>query len=280
MRPTAISRPPPTCTRRRWNSRPALPRPGSRSARRARRSATATARARRSSARAAADRDDRHGAALHLARLGGADPATQALHGYVRTLFDQYAPRFDRALADLSYSAPEMLRDAVTKHGHALRHHARSRLRHRARGRGVPPACRLAGRGRSLAEDDRGGARGRASTTGSRSATSRRFSPSSTAQARIWSSRRMCSPISRDLRRRSAPRWRACWRPAGCSASRSRRMTARARSSGRRCAMRTARILCAVRSREAGLTLVELTRASSRTENRVPVPGLLVLARR
>ena len=30
----------------------------------------------------------------------------------------------------------------------------------------------------------------------------------------------------------------------------------------------------------AGLTLVELTHASSRTENRVPVPGLLVLARR
>jgi predicted TPR repeat methyltransferase len=31
--------------------------------------------------------------------------------------------------------------------------------------------------------------------------------------------------------------------------------------------------------RDAGLTLVELTRASSRTENRVPVPGLLVVAR-
>jgi predicted TPR repeat methyltransferase len=31
---------------------------------------------------------------------------------------------------------------------------------------------------------------------------------------------------------------------------------------------------------EAGLTLVELTRASTRTENRVPVPGLLVLAHR
>ena len=41
-----------------------------------------------------------------------ADPATQALHGYVRTLFDQYAPRFDRALADLELSAPELLRDA------------------------------------------------------------------------------------------------------------------------------------------------------------------------
>src|SRR5207237_2808364 len=47
---------------------------------------------------------------------GGAEPATQALHGYVRTLFDQYAPRFDRALADLNYSAPAMLRDTVTAH--------------------------------------------------------------------------------------------------------------------------------------------------------------------
>ncbi len=31
---------------------------------------------------------------------------------------------------------------------------------------------------------------------------------------------------------------------------------------------------------DAGLSLVELTRASSRMENRKPVPGLLVLARR
>jgi len=65
----------------------------------------------------AADPDDRHGAALHLARLGAADPASAALHGYVRTLFDQYAPRFDRALADLNYSAPAMLRDAVAARG-------------------------------------------------------------------------------------------------------------------------------------------------------------------
>src|SRR3954452_9126233 len=61
----------------------------------------------------AADPADRHGAALHLARLGAADPATAALHGYVRTLFDQYAPRFDRALEDLNYSAPAKLRDAI-----------------------------------------------------------------------------------------------------------------------------------------------------------------------
>jgi predicted TPR repeat methyltransferase len=31
---------------------------------------------------------------------------------------------------------------------------------------------------------------------------------------------------------------------------------------------------------DAGLTLHELTRASSRTENRLPVPGLLVIAER
>ena len=53
-----------------------------------------------------ADPQDRHGAALHLARLGGADPAAGALQTYVRTLFDQYAPRFDRALEDLSTRRP------------------------------------------------------------------------------------------------------------------------------------------------------------------------------
>jgi predicted TPR repeat methyltransferase len=31
---------------------------------------------------------------------------------------------------------------------------------------------------------------------------------------------------------------------------------------------------------DAGLTLLELNPASSRTENRVPVPGLVVVARR
>src|SRR5436190_5713661 len=62
-----------------------------------------------------ADPEDRHGAALHLARLGAANPATRELHTYVRTLFDQYAPRFDRALEDLGYRAPALLRDAVAE---------------------------------------------------------------------------------------------------------------------------------------------------------------------
>jgi len=63
------------------------------------------------------DPEDRHGAALHLARLGAADPATRELHAYVRTLFDQYAPRFDRALEGLGYRAPALLRDAVLAEG-------------------------------------------------------------------------------------------------------------------------------------------------------------------
>jgi predicted TPR repeat methyltransferase len=95
---------------------PGFARPGSRSARRARRWAIATARARRSrSARGGPAGSPRRGAAS--ARLGGADPATAALHAYVRTLFDQYAPRFDRALEDLSYRRRALLREAVVHAG-------------------------------------------------------------------------------------------------------------------------------------------------------------------
>ena len=59
------------------------------------------------------DLEDRHGAALHLMRLGveamGAMP-----EAYVRTLFDQYAPEFNRALLEtLNYRGPRVLRDAV-----------------------------------------------------------------------------------------------------------------------------------------------------------------------
>ena len=60
-----------------------------------------------------ADTEDRHGAGMHLARLGATDAATAIARAYVRTLFDQYAPRFDRALEDLSYNAPALLCDAV-----------------------------------------------------------------------------------------------------------------------------------------------------------------------
>jgi predicted TPR repeat methyltransferase len=60
------------------------------------------------------DPQDCHGAALHLARLGAADPATAMSPSYVRAVFDQYAPRFDNALVEgLTYRGPERLLDAV-----------------------------------------------------------------------------------------------------------------------------------------------------------------------
>jgi predicted TPR repeat methyltransferase len=59
------------------------------------------------------DRGDRHGATLHLMRLG-AEQMGQMPEAYVRTLFDQYAPEFNRALLEtLNYRGPRLLRDAV-----------------------------------------------------------------------------------------------------------------------------------------------------------------------
>ena len=60
----------------------------------------------------AVDPADRHGAALQLTLLGAATPATPP--AYVRAVFDQYAPAFDKALVEgLSYRAPQLLLDAV-----------------------------------------------------------------------------------------------------------------------------------------------------------------------
>ena len=60
-----------------------------------------------------ADPQDRHGAALHLIRLG-AKPSAAMPEGYVRALFDGYAPCFDRVLTEgLGYRAPELLLHAV-----------------------------------------------------------------------------------------------------------------------------------------------------------------------
>ncbi|WP_454916135.1 class I SAM-dependent DNA methyltransferase [Xanthobacter sediminis] len=64
----------------------------------------------------ACDADDVLGAGLRLARLGRA-PAEGAMSAaYVRTLFDQYADRFDNALRDkLGYRGPELLLSALTQ---------------------------------------------------------------------------------------------------------------------------------------------------------------------
>lgn len=62
----------------------------------------------------ALDPDDTLGAGLRLARLGLAPAAGAMSAAYVRTLFDQYADRFEGALRDnLSYRGPEQLLAAV-----------------------------------------------------------------------------------------------------------------------------------------------------------------------
>jgi predicted TPR repeat methyltransferase len=61
----------------------------------------------------ASDPDDRHGASLRLMRLG-AEPVSDMPPAYVQVLFDQYAPRFDASLVeDLGYRGPALLFRAV-----------------------------------------------------------------------------------------------------------------------------------------------------------------------
>jgi predicted TPR repeat methyltransferase len=68
-----------------------------------------------------ADRQDPHGASLKLMRLGAEDLAAMP-PAYVRTLFDQYAPRFDRALIDdLDYCGPSLLFKVVLAARHAAK---------------------------------------------------------------------------------------------------------------------------------------------------------------
>ena len=67
----------------------------------------------------AADPQDRHGAGLHLMRLG-AEPLAGMPKAYVQVLFDQYAPRFESSLVgDLSYRGPALLFKAVLSVRHA-----------------------------------------------------------------------------------------------------------------------------------------------------------------
>ncbi|HTO63829.1 MAG TPA: methyltransferase domain-containing protein [Bradyrhizobium sp.] len=59
------------------------------------------------------DPQDRHGASLRLMRLG-AEGLSDMPKAYVQTLFDQYAPRFDTALLEhLDYRGPAILFKAV-----------------------------------------------------------------------------------------------------------------------------------------------------------------------
>jgi predicted TPR repeat methyltransferase len=62
-----------------------------------------------------ADPEDYHGARLHLSRLGARDTIPPMTATYVRRLFDQHAPEFDRSLLErLAYRGPAVLLEAVT----------------------------------------------------------------------------------------------------------------------------------------------------------------------
>ncbi len=63
----------------------------------------------------AADPSDRHGAGLRLRLLNIGGHAMSA--DYVRSVFDQYAAKFDDALAALRYTAPDLLAQAVSEVG-------------------------------------------------------------------------------------------------------------------------------------------------------------------
>jgi predicted TPR repeat methyltransferase len=68
-----------------------------------------------------ADPNDRHGASPRLMRLG-AEKLSAMPQAYVRTLFDQYAPKFEAALVDdLGYRGPALLFKAVLAARHAVR---------------------------------------------------------------------------------------------------------------------------------------------------------------
>jgi len=62
------------------------------------------------------DPEDVLGAGLRLALLGAEDPGTAMTPAYVRSLFDEYAIRFDRHLRQgLGYRGPELLHSAVRR---------------------------------------------------------------------------------------------------------------------------------------------------------------------
>lgn len=63
----------------------------------------------------AADPQDGQGAALRLTRLGAPPPVPMPV-GYIRALFDGYAPQFEQALTErLGYRGPELMLDAVER---------------------------------------------------------------------------------------------------------------------------------------------------------------------
>jgi predicted TPR repeat methyltransferase len=215
---------------------------------------------------------------MRLASLGAADPATRDLHAYVRTLFDQYAPRFDRALEDLGYAAPALLRDAITRHGArfgsmldlgcgtglagaAFRPHVdwlvgvdlSPKMVEQARVKGLYDKLAVADIGQFLAEQ--------------RDAAFH-LVIAADVFAYVADVPATCAAVARVLA------------PGGLFGFTVETHDGEGAIVGPK--MRYAHGEPFIRGAiaDAGLALAELTHVSSRTENRVPVPGLLAVARR
>jgi predicted TPR repeat methyltransferase len=226
----------------------------------------------------ASDPDDRLGARMRLASLGAADPATRELHGYVRTLFDQYAPRFDRALEDLGYRAPALLRAAVTEHGTrfgtmldlgcgtglsgaAFRPHVdwlvgvdlSPKMIEEARKKGLYDRLAVGDIAQFLSGEQEAGVD---------------LVIAADVFAYVADVGEVCAVVTRVLT------------PGGLFAFTVETHAGEGAIVGAK--MRYAHSADFVRAAiaDAGLTLVELRSESSRTENRIPVPGLLAVARK
>jgi predicted TPR repeat methyltransferase len=215
---------------------------------------------------------------MRLASLGATDPATRELHTYVRTLFDQYAPRFDRALEDLGYRAPALLRDAITKQGTrfgtmldlgcgtglagaAFRPHVdwlagvdlSPKMIEAARAKGLYDRLDVGDIAQYLAEEQ---------------AASAHLVVAADVFAYVADVAEVCVAVARILA------------PGGLFGFTVETHDGEGAIVGAK--MRYAHGEKFVRGAiaGAGLTLVQLTRVSTRNESRAPVPGLLALARR
>ena len=135
------------------------------------------------------------GAGLKLAIDGRAPQSAAPPSAFVEALFDQYAEKFDHALVEtLGYRVPELLAEAIARTGRPVRAGARPRLRHRPDGRAAQAVLRPPRRLRHLGGNAAQGALPRASTTGWRRPTCKRFAM--TGRRPISSPRRTCSCMS------------------------------------------------------------------------------------
>ena len=228
------------------------------------------------------DAQDRHGAGLHLMRLG-AEPLAAMPQAYVQVLFDQYAPRFEAALVDdLGYRGPALLFRAVLSVRAAARKPAFFRCAiDLGCGTGLAAAAFAREVDRFVGIDLSPRMIERARATGlyaelevAEMAAGLRGRPDASADLILAADAMV---YVADLARCCA-RPSACWRQAACVA-----FTVETHGGdgvilgdGLRYAHGTACVRASIEA--AGLNLSQCEDLSARNEDNVPVPGLVVVA--